>query len=89
MLFVVVLPPLLTTFKSDKLRATASVIVPCLFGASTLGPLVGGLVAAPGLWRAIFAVEVVVALVAMLLARSVLGQARSARRGSSRSTGTR
>jgi MFS family permease len=74
MLFVVVLPPLLTTFKSDKLAATASVIVPCLFGAATLGPLVGGLVAAPGLWRSIFGVEVAIAIVAMLLARSVLAK---------------
>jgi MFS family permease len=74
MLFVVVLPPLLTSFKSDKLNATASVMVPCLFGASTLGPLIGGLVAAPGLWRSIFGVEVVVALVAMTLARSVLAE---------------
>jgi MFS family permease len=74
MLFVVVLPPLLTNFKSDKLQATASVIVPCLFGAATLGPLIGGLVAAPGLWRSIFATEVVVALIAMLLARSVLAK---------------
>ena len=74
MLFVVVLPPLLTNFKSDKIAATASVIVPCLFGAATLGPLIGGLVAAPGTWRSIFAVEVVVALIAMALARSVLAK---------------
>lgn len=74
MLFVVVLPPLLTNFKSEKLGATASVIVPCLFGAATLGPLIGGLVAAPGTWRSIFAVEVVVALLAMVLARSVLAK---------------
>lgn len=74
MLFVVVLPPLLTNFKSDKLSATASVIVPCLFGAATLGPVIGGLVAAPGTWRSIFGVEVIVALVAMVLARSVLAK---------------
>jgi MFS family permease len=74
MLFVVVLPPLLTNFKSDKLGATASVIVPCLFGAVTLGPLIGGLVAAPGTWRSIFAAEVVVALITMVLARSVLAK---------------
>jgi MFS family permease len=74
MLFVVVLPPLLTNFKSDKLGATASVVVPCLFGAATLGPLIGGLVAAPGTWRSIFAVEIVVALIATVLARSVLAK---------------
>jgi MFS family permease len=72
MLFVVVLPPLLTTFGSAKLGATASVMVPALFGAATLGPLVGGLIAAPGTWRIIFAVEVIVALVAYALAPHVL-----------------
>jgi MFS family permease len=72
MLFIVVLPPLLTNFKSDKLGATASVMVPALFGAVTLGPLIGGAVASPGAWRTIFALEVVVALAAMILAASVL-----------------
>ncbi|HEX3466321.1 MAG TPA: MFS transporter [Candidatus Elarobacter sp.] len=75
MLFIVVLPPLIVNFSSAKLPATASVLVPALFGAVTVGPLLGGLVASPGIWRAIFAAEVVVALVAMLLARSVI-QAR-------------
>jgi MFS family permease len=72
MLFIVVLPPLLTNFKSDKLGATASVLVPALFGAVTLGPPIGGLVAAPQLWRSLFAVEVALALIALVLARSVL-----------------
>ncbi|HWT05077.1 MAG TPA: MFS transporter [Xanthomonadales bacterium] len=74
MLFVVVLPPLVIGFGSAKLGASASVLVPALFGAATLGPLVGGLVASPGLWRSIFAVEAVVAIVAVLLARSVLAK---------------
>ena len=74
MLFVVALPPLVIGFGSAKLGASASVLVPALFGAATLGPLVGGLVASPGLWRSIFAVETVVAIVAMLLARGVLAQ---------------
>lgn len=72
MLFVVALPPLLTTFGSAKIRATATLIVPALFGASTLGPFVGGLVAAPSSWRTIFAVEVVVALIALALAAQTL-----------------
>lgn len=72
MLFIVVLPPLLTTFGSAKIAATATTLVPALFGAATLGPLVGGLVAAPGTWRLIFAAEVVVALVALGLARQVM-----------------
>jgi MFS family permease len=74
MLFVVVLPPLVIGFGSKKLNASASVLVPALFGAATLGPLVGGLVASSGLWRSIFAVEVVVALVALVLAPNVLAK---------------
>ena len=74
MLFIVVLPPLVINFGSAKLGASASVLVPALFGAATLGPLVGGLVASPGLWRSIFAAEVVVAIVALVLARSVLAK---------------
>ncbi|HEX3549222.1 MAG TPA: MFS transporter [Candidatus Elarobacter sp.] len=72
MLFVVVLPPLLVNFSSAKLGATASVMVPALFGATTLGPLIGGLVASPQLWRTIFGAEVLIALVAIALAPSVL-----------------
>jgi MFS family permease len=74
MLFIVVLPPLLINFTSDKLPATATVLVPSLFGAVTLGPPIGGLVAAPGLWRAVFAAEIVVALVALILAPRVLAK---------------
>jgi MFS family permease len=83
MLFVVVLPPLVIGFGSKKLAASASVLVPALFGAATLGPLVGGLVASPGLWRWIFAAEVVVAIVALVLARSVLAK-RAPRGGEKR-----
>ncbi|MEA2719338.1 MAG: hypothetical protein QOJ39_1202, partial [Candidatus Eremiobacteraeota bacterium] len=74
MLFIVVLPPLITNFKSDKLPATATVLVPALYGAVTLGPLIGGLVAAPGAWRSVFGVEVIVALVALALAPRVLAK---------------
>jgi MFS family permease len=75
MLFLVTLPPLLTTFGSAKLRETATVLVPCLFGAATLGPLIGGLVADPERWRTIFAAEVVVAAMAFALGRLVLERA--------------
>ena len=74
MLFVVVLPPLVIGFGSKKLGSSASVLVPALFGAATLGPLVGGLVASSGLWRSIFGVETVIAIVALLLARGVLAK---------------
>lgn len=74
MLFVTVLPPLLTNFKSDKLGATASVMVPCLFGAATLGPVTGGLVSEPQLWRLMFGGEVFIAIAAMVLARRTLAR---------------
>ncbi len=74
-LFIVILPSLITNFGSEKLGATASVIVPALFGAATLGPLVGGLVAVPGLWRAVFGAEAALAVVALALAAITL-QAR-------------
>ncbi|MDB5070441.1 MAG: hypothetical protein JWM87_1552, partial [Candidatus Eremiobacteraeota bacterium] len=74
MLFIVVLPPLITNFKSDKLPATATVLVPSLFGAVTLGPLIGGLIAAPGTWRTVFGAEVAVAVIALILAPRVLVQ---------------
>jgi MFS family permease len=74
MLYVIALPPLLVNFKSDRLSATASVLVPVLFGAATLGPVIGGLVAAPVIWRMLFAAEVVVAAVALVLANQVLGR---------------
>ncbi len=67
-LFIVVLPSLITNFGSEKLGATAGVIVPALFGAATLGPLVGGAVAAPGLWRAMFGAEAALAVAALALA---------------------
>ncbi|HEY0394150.1 MAG TPA: MFS transporter [Candidatus Elarobacter sp.] len=72
MLFIVVLPPLIVNFTSEKLPATATLLVPALFGAVTFGPPIGGLVAGPGLWRAMFAVEVVIALAALALARGVI-----------------
>ena len=71
-LFIVILPSLITNFGSEKLGATASVIVPALFGAATLGPLVGGLIAAPGLWRSVFGAEAALAVAALALAAITL-----------------
>lgn len=75
MLFVVILPPLLVTFGAAKLQGTATVMVPALFGAATLGPLVGGAIAEPSAWRAIFAVEVLLAIAAFALARATFARA--------------
>lgn len=67
MLFVVMLPPLLTVFGSAKIQATATVLVPSLFGAATLGPVAGGLLAEPTQWRWLFGMEVVLAIAALVL----------------------
>jgi MFS family permease len=56
MLLVSALPPLVTKHGVDKLPTTAAVASLGLFGTVTLGPLVGGLVAGSGAWRALFAV---------------------------------
>jgi MFS family permease len=74
MLFVVMLPPLLTTFGSAKVRATVTVLVPSLFGASTLGPVVGAAVSSSQAWRWIFAAEVVMSLAALVLGRLTLAK---------------
>ncbi len=66
-LFIAMLPPLLTGFGSKRLGTSAAVLVPCLFGASTLGPIVAALVAGAHLWRTIFAGEAVLSLVTIAL----------------------
>ncbi|MGD0476042.1 MAG: MFS transporter [Candidatus Velthaea sp.] len=73
-LFIVMLPPLVTGFGGKRLGSSAAVLVPSLFGAAALGPVVGAFVAAPHAWRAIFAAEVVVSLVTMGLAVATLAE---------------
>lgn len=68
MLFIVALPPLVTSFSAAELRITVGVLVGALFGAATLGPPIGGLTAAPDAWRWIFFGEAAVALAAFVLA---------------------
>ncbi|HEY6538004.1 MAG TPA: MFS transporter [Candidatus Dormibacteraeota bacterium] len=54
LLLVAALPPLVTRFRADKLPTTAAVINVGLFGAVTLGPILGGLAAGPSAWRTYF-----------------------------------
>jgi MFS family permease len=68
MLLVAALPPLVTGFGVRKLPATVAVIDLGLFGMVTIGPLVGGLAAAPGHWRVLFAVLAALGAVAAVLA---------------------
>lgn len=50
------LPPLVTRFGVGKLPGTVAIVNIGLFGASTLGPLVGGVTAALGSWRLLLVV---------------------------------
>ncbi|HET6965846.1 MAG TPA: MFS transporter, partial [Acidimicrobiales bacterium] len=54
MMLVVALPPLVTGFGVSKLPYTVGIIDMALFGATTLGPLIGGDVGAHGSWRLFF-----------------------------------
>ncbi len=74
MLFVVMLPPLMTGFGSAKVRMTATVLVPSLFGAATLGPVLGASVSAPEMWRWMFVGEVVMSALALVLGRLTLAE---------------
>lgn len=67
-LFIVMLPPLVTGFGSKRLSSSALVLVPSLFGAATLGPVIGGLLDAPNAWRGLFWAEVAVSVAAIALA---------------------
>lgn len=55
LLLVAALPPLVTNFSADKLPVTAIWVNIGLFGAVTVGPFIGGLVAHFHAWRALFA----------------------------------
>jgi MFS family permease len=73
-LFIVMLPPLITGFGAKRLGSSALVLVPSLFGAATLGPVLGAFVTAPHAWRTIFFAEVVLSLVAIALATLTLAK---------------
>lgn len=50
-MLVAALPPLVTRFGVGRLPATVAIVNVGLFGATTLGPVIGGPVAAAGNWR--------------------------------------
>ena len=54
LMLVAALPPLVTGFGPAKLPVTAAVVDIGLFGATTVGPLVGGDIGAHGSWRLLF-----------------------------------
>lgn len=71
-LLVVAIPPLLTRFPAARLPASAAFVNVGLFGAVTLGPLVGGYVALHHGATLLFVVLALIGLLGMVLGRSVL-----------------
>lgn len=67
MLLVAALPPLVTGHGTRRLPTTAAVISLGLFGMSTCGPLVGGLVGSVGGWRLLFAALTGLAVVGLTI----------------------
>lgn len=67
MLLVAALPPTVTSFPAAKLATTVAVIDVGLFGAVTLGPLVGGVGAATGGWRWVFVIAGLLAAAAIAI----------------------
>jgi MFS family permease len=55
-MLVAALPPLVTRFGTGRLPLTVAIVNIGLFGATALGPLIGGVVAQSGNWRLLFAV---------------------------------
>ncbi|MCU4183086.1 MFS transporter [Acidiferrimicrobium sp. IK] len=68
LLLVAALPPLVTAFGPERLPVTVAVVDIGLFGATTVGPLVGGIAGAHDAWRTVFWV-----LAAVGAAAGVLG----------------
>lgn len=53
-MLVAALPPLVTRFGVGRLPATVAIVNVGLFGATTLGPVIGGPVAQAGAWRLLY-----------------------------------
>ena len=62
------LPPLVTQFGVGKLPSTVAIVNVGLFGASTLGPLVGGVTVALHAWRLLLGVVAVLGLAGFVAA---------------------
>jgi len=62
------LPPLITRFGAGRVALSAAIVNVGIFGASTLGPIVGGLLAAGEDWRWLFAGATVLAAAGLVVA---------------------
>lgn len=67
LMLVAALPPLVTGFGAGRLPVSAAVVDIGLFGATTIGPLVGGDVGAHGSWRLLFWVLAALGLIGFAL----------------------
>jgi predicted MFS family arabinose efflux permease len=69
-----IIPPLIKVdfFPARFLPISIAALVVGLFGASTLGPLVGGVVEQAAAWRALFTINALLALTGLVLARAVV-----------------
>ncbi len=65
-----IIPPLIKpgNFPPSTLPISIAALVVGLFGASTTGPLIGGIVEQAGAWRGLFTVNAILALIALALA---------------------
>jgi MFS family permease len=68
LLLIAAVPPLALGFGAAKLRQTAVIMSMCIFGAVTLGPVIGGLQASAGGWRPLFWVIAAISAAALVLA---------------------
>ena len=71
LMMISALPPLITRFGVGRIPWSAAIVNIGLFGATTLGPFVGGSVAGSGSWRGLM--WVIAALGALALATAYLG----------------
>ena len=74
MFVVVALPPLLTNFGEEQFPASGAVLVPALFGATMLGPLLAGQLTSGQAWRMLFAGDALVIALAFVLALFCVGE---------------
>jgi MFS family permease len=68
LMLISAVPPLVTGFSARKMPITAIVMNMCVFGAVALGPVVGGVQASTGHWRALFWIVAGLGALALLFA---------------------
>ena len=67
LLLIAAVPPLALGFGRERLRETAVIMSMCIFGAVTLGPVIGGLQAQAGGWRPLFWIIAGISVLALVM----------------------